>query len=81
MGISGTSVGSLVDERKQLFYTCTCNIQFHFIGCKYGQIDGVAIGPLLGAVLADIFIDKLENSTLLEQTNKRSFYKQCMNDV
>ena len=46
---------------KKLLTLCTKNVHFTFYNQVYQQNDGVAMGSLLGPVLAGIFMVKLQN--------------------
>ena len=66
---------------KELLLRCTFNIQFAFNGEIYRQIDGVAMGSPLGPLLADIFMGKLERTTLSSAIGSMSFYKRYVDDI
>ena len=55
-------------EMKKLLTICTKNVHFSFNNDIYIQIDGVAMGSPLGAVLANIFMVELE-SVLVPKLN------------
>ena len=59
-------IGSSItkNEIKKMLILCTKNVHFTFESRTYVQADGIAMGSLLGPVLADIFIFELENSVL-----------------
>ena len=45
---------------EQLLWSCTTGLHFTFNNEVYRQVDGVAMGSLLGPVLANIFMVELE---------------------
>ena len=49
---------------KELLYLCTKHVHFKFNNEIYIQCDGVAMGSLLGPLLANIFMISLEDNTL-----------------
>ena len=49
---------------KDLLYLCTKHVHFTYGGKLYIQIDGVAIGSLLGPHLANMFMISLEEAIL-----------------
>ena len=53
---------------------CTENVHFTFESRTYIQTDGVALGSILGPVLADIFMMELENSLLPDLTKYIAFW-------
>ena len=53
---------------KELLLLCTKKVHFTFNGKIYMQVDGIALRPNTGPVLADIFLIKLENAKLPELT-------------
>ena len=61
---------------KELLLNCTFNIEFKFNGKLYRQIDGVAMGSLLGPMLADIFLGKLETQPVKNYIDKMRFYRR-----
>ena len=66
---------------KELLLRCTFNVQFTFNGELYRQIDGVAMGSPLGPLLADIFMGKLESTTLSSAINNMHFYRRYVDDI
>ena len=49
---------------KDLLYLCTKHVHFTYSGKLYTQIDGVAIGSLLGPHLANMFMISLEEAII-----------------
>ena len=47
---------------------------------RFKQTEGVAMGSLLGPVLADIFMVKLENNIVPVLQENLSFWKQYVDD-
>ena len=60
---------------------CTKKVHLTFNGKTYIQTDGVAIGSLLGPVLADIFIIELEKSLVPELTSYIKYWKRYVDDT
>ena len=50
------------NEIKKLLTLCTKNVHFTLNNEIYVQNDGVAIGPPLGPILANVFMVELENT-------------------
>jgi len=50
---------------KEMLHMAVLGVEFSFDGKMYKQIDGVAIGSPLGPILANIFVDYLENKLFL----------------
>ncbi|VDO80986.1 unnamed protein product [Schistosoma curassoni] len=65
---------------KDLLLLCTDNVQFTFEGEYFRQIDGVAMGSLLGPLLADVFMAHVENLAdgLIENMSR---YKRYVDDI
>ena len=63
-------------EMKELLLLCTKNVHFTFNNDIYQQCDGVAMGFLLGQVIAGIFMLKLERTLLLKLTEYMTPWKQ-----
>ena len=57
-------------EMKELLILCTKNVHFTFNNETYIQVDGVAMASLLGPVLANIFMVKLQTSVIPNLSNK-----------
>ena len=68
-------------EMKELLLLCTKNVHFTFNNDIYQQCDGVAIGFLLGQVIAGIFMLKLERTLLLKLTEYMTPWKQYVDDT
>ncbi|MES9973352.1 MAG: reverse transcriptase domain-containing protein [Candidatus Thiodiazotropha sp.] len=74
-------VGLPVQIIKELLLRCTLNVQFLSNGRMYRQIDGVAMGSPLGPLLADLFMAKLENTTLQPTINSLPLYLRYVDDT
>ena len=74
-------IGLPLAKLKELILRCTLNVQFQFNGTFYRQIDGVAMGSPLGPILADLFMSKLENTTLSEDISNFMFYGRYVDDI
>ena len=57
-------------EMKELLILCTKNVHLTFNNETYIQVGGVAMASLLGPVLADIFMVKLQTSVIPNLSNK-----------
>ena len=69
-------------ELKKLFLFATSQTHFIFNSKFYNQIDGVAMGSPLAAVLANIFIGFYESKWLNEYNlNKPNFYLRYVDDM
>ncbi|VDK35907.1 unnamed protein product, partial [Dibothriocephalus latus] len=66
---------------KELFTRCTQNVQFLCNGWFYRQIDHVAMGSPLDPFLANVFIGKIEKTSLRETINDLEFYCRCTDDI
>ena len=66
---------------KRLLLKCTMNVQLMFNGQLFRQIDGVAIGSLLGQLLADLFVSKLEREILSDMISIFRVYARYMDDI
>ena len=60
------NIGLPTAELKRLLIMCTENIQFRLNSQIYRQKDGIAMDSLLGPLLADILLSKLQNTELKE---------------
>ena len=69
------------NEMKEMLMLCTKNVHFTFECRTYVQTDGVAMGSILGPVLADIFMIKLGNSLLPNLTKCITFRKRHVDDT
>ena len=66
---------------KEILPNCTMNVNFKLNGEIYRRLDGFALGSLLGLILADIFLTKLENGTMARLIDKCSFSCRHMDDT
>ena len=57
-------------EMKELLILCTKNVHLTFNNETYIQVGGVAMASLLGPVLANIFMVKLQTSVIPNLSNK-----------
>ena len=65
---------------KELLLLYTKNIHFTFNGQIYIQVDGVAMGPPLGPLLADILMIELERS-LIPNLRKIKIWRRYVHDT
>ena len=63
------------NEMREILLLCTKNVHFTFRDAVYLQTDGVAMGSLLGPLLAGIFMVDLERSLVPLLTAELSFWK------
>ena len=68
-------------EMKDLITICTKNVLFTFYNDIYQQRDGVAMGSLLGPVLAGIIMVELENSIVPKLNSHLRFWKRYVDDT
>ena len=61
---------------KELLYLCTKNIHFSFDNNTYFQNDGIAMGPLLVPILANISMVELERSVIPDLANKLNNWRR-----
>ena len=56
---------------------------FHFLGSlpRYDQIDGVAMGSLLGPVLTNIFMSKVEEKWVTNVDSRPSIWYRYVDDT
>ena len=66
---------------RDLLLLCTKNVHFSYNGDIYTQADGVAIGLLLGPVLAGITIVELEGILLSPLREHMSPWKRHVDDT
>ena len=50
------------DSVEKLLELCVSNVEFLFNGTYYRQVDGVAMGSSLGAILANIYVGYIEHT-------------------
>ncbi len=55
---------------KRTDHNTVTNVTFRFLNKTYVQCDGVAMGSPLGPILADIFMNNLENKLNKFSSNK-----------
>ena len=65
---------------KEVLLLCTKNVHFTFNGQIYIQVDGVAMGPPLAPLLADIFMIELERS-LIPNLQKIKIWRCYVDDT
>ena len=66
---------------KQLLEYTVCNVPFRFLDKKFVQIDGVAMGPPLGSILADLFMSNREQKLNKFSTNKPIIWIRYVDDI
>ena len=66
---------------RRLILICVKDIRFVFNGQTYKQIDGVSMGSPLGPLLADVFMAKLESTSLAQCIDNFQFYARYMDDT
>ena len=66
---------------KELLILCTKNVHFTLNNETYIQVDGVAMGSVLGQVLANIFMVQLETSVIPDLSNKVKLWKRFVDDT
>ncbi|BHF66006.1 hypothetical protein SprV_0200902000 [Sparganum proliferum] len=74
-------VGMPLERLKELLTRCTQNVQFLCNGQLYRQIDGVAMGSPLGPFLANVFMGKVEMTSLQDTINDLNFYGRYVDDI
>ncbi|BHF79088.1 hypothetical protein SprV_0602220500 [Sparganum proliferum] len=74
-------IGMTVGTLKELLTQCTQNVQFLCNGQLYRQIDGVAMGSPLGPFLANVFMGKVEQTSLKDTINDLKFYGRYVDDI
>ncbi|BHF66453.1 hypothetical protein SprV_0200947000 [Sparganum proliferum] len=67
-------LGMPVETLKELLTRCTQNVQFLYNGQLYRQIDGVAMGSPFGPFLANVFMGKVERTSLQDTIDGLKFY-------
>ncbi|KAA3677446.1 uncharacterized protein DEA37_0002814, partial [Paragonimus westermani] len=70
------NAGPPATEVRESLMICTSKLQLQFNGELCRQIDGVAMDSPLGPLLADIFINMLENNQLDETIRATSYYRR-----
>ena len=75
------NVGIPVLQLKELILRCTMNVQFQFNNKCDRQIDGAAMGSLLGPLLTDVFMAKLGNGPLKSTIDNLQIYKRYVDDI
>ena len=69
-------------EMLELLYLRTKNVHFTFNNKLYIQNDSVAMGSLLGPVLANVFMVELETGLIPNLSSKLlSFWRRFVNDI
>ena len=68
-------------EMRELLYLCTKNAHFTLNSKTYLQVDGVAMGSLLGPVLANIFMVEIERNIIPTLSNDISLWKRYVDDT
>ena len=66
---------------RELLYLCTKNAHFTLNNKTYLQVDGVAMGSLLGPVLANIFMVEIERNIIPILSNDISLWKRYVDDT
>ncbi|BHF67730.1 hypothetical protein SprV_0301075800 [Sparganum proliferum] len=74
-------LGMPVETLKELLTRCTQNVQFLCNGQLYRQIDGVAMGSPLGPFFANVFMGKVEMTSLQDTINDLNFYGRYVDDI
>ena len=69
------------NEMKELLLLCTKKVHFTCNGKRHMLVDGVAMGSLLGPVLADIFMIELEKAILPELAECIKHWKRYVDDT
>ena len=69
------------NEMKELLLLCTKKVHSTFNGKRHMLVDGVAMGSLLGPVLADIFMIELEKAILPELAECIKHWKIYVDDT
>ena len=64
-----------------LLFLCTKNVHFSYNGDIYTQVDGVAMGSLLGPVVAGIFMVELERTILPTLREHMRPWKRYVDDT
>ena len=68
-------------QLKRLLEIAVCNVPFRFINDNYLQINGVAMGPPLGPILADIFMTNLGKKLNRFSKNKPQIWYRYVDDI
>nr|VZI06933.1 unnamed protein product [Spirometra erinaceieuropaei] len=74
-------IGMTVETLKELLTRCTQNVQSLCNGQLYRQIDGVAMGSPLGPFLTNVFMGKVEKTSLQDTINDLKFYGRYVEDI
>nr|VZI16106.1 unnamed protein product [Spirometra erinaceieuropaei] len=74
-------LGMPLETLKEPLTRCTQNAQFLCNGQLYRQIDSVAMGSPLGPFLANVFMGKVEMTSLQNTINDLSFYGRYVDDI
>ena len=71
------------DTIVQLLSFCLKSTEFQYDGTHYRQLDGVAMGSPVSPVIADIFMEDLEDQAFLSDTNQTPprLWKRFVDDV
>ena len=69
------------DQLKELLDLCTTQLHFSFNGVMYQQADGVAMGSLLGHVIANILMSELENDLVPQLGEQMSLWLRYVDDT
>ena len=68
-------------EMRDLLYLCTKNAHFSLNNKTYLQLDGIAMGSPLGAVLANIFMVELKRNIIPTLSNDILLWKRYVDDT
>ena len=68
-------------EIEKVLYLCTKHVYCSYGGRIHIQVDGVAMGSLLGPVLANIFMTELQITTIPSLGNYMQNWKRFLDDT
>ena len=69
------------DPMRKLLNFAVRDIPFRFLNDQYSQVDGVAMGSPLAPILADLFMNKMEQKLNRFSTNRPKIWLRYVDDV
>ena len=68
-----------IGEKVLLEYQSTTEVEFSFNDIMYKQVDGVAMGPTLGPIIANVFVGFCEE--MIDHEKWTMFYRRDVDDT